>query len=191
MNIKQKIYLKKIFALIISFFVLNSFVLSDYAFAFVQQPVMPTIANSLQQKFLNIDSTNAKITDGFINESSTDNNLVVFIQDLHGNPSVQKNISEIIKDLDTKYGVDTILLEGIPEGKADISVLQELKKHNVADALLKSNVLSGPEYYLIKNDTYAKICGLENWSLYINNIKRNAQILSSTSAAMLAESTES
>ena len=176
MNIKQKNYLKKFFAIIISVFVLNSFVLNDYAFAFVQQPVMPTV-NSLQQNFLNIDSTNAKITDGFMTESIDDNDLVIFIQDLHGNPSVQKNISEIIKDLDKNYGIDTILLEGIPEGQADLTVLQELKKYNVADALLKSNVLTGPEYYLMQNNTNAKICGLENWSLYINNIKRNARIL--------------
>lgn len=177
MNIKQKtIYLKKFFAIIISVFVLNSFVLNDYAFAFIQQPVMPTV-NSLQQNFLNIDSTNAKITDTFLSETKSDNIPVIFIQDLHGNPSVQKNISEIIKDLDTKYGIDTILLEGIPEGQADLSVLQELKNYNVADALLKSNVLTGPEYYLMQNNTNAKVCGLENWSLYINNIKRNAQIL--------------
>ena len=171
MNIKQTIYLKKFLALLISFFVLNSFVLNDYAFAFVQQSVMPAAA-SLQPNFLNIDSTNSKITDGFITESNTDNDLVIFIQDLHGNPSVQKNISEIIKDLDTKYGIDTILLEGIPEGKANISILQELKKYNVADALLKSNVLTGPEYYLTQNNTNAKICGLEKWPLYIDNIKR-------------------
>ena len=176
MNIKQKIYLKKFLSLIISFFVLNSFVLSDYAFAFVQQPVMPTL-NSLQQNFLNIDSTNAKITDGFINESNSNNDLVVFIQDLHGNVSVQKNISEILKDLDSKYGIDTILLEGIPEGQANLSVLYELKKYNVADTLLKRNVLTGPEYYLMNNTTNANICGLEDWGKYINNIKRNAQIL--------------
>lgn len=178
MNIKLKgIHLKKFLSIIISLFILNSFVLNDYVFAFVQQPVMPTVVNTLQQNLLSVDSRNAKITDGFINESKSDNDLVIFIQDLHGNPSVQKNISEIIKDLDRKYGIDTILLEGIPEGKADISVLRELKKHNVSEALLKSNVLTGPEYYLTQNDTNAKIYGLENWSLYINNIKRNAQIL--------------
>lgn len=173
MNIKRTIYLKKFLALLISFFVLNSFVLNDYAFA-LQPAIMPV---SSHQNISNINIPNAKITDGFINKNNSDNDLVVFIQDLHGNVSVQKNISEIIKDLDTKYGIDSLLLEGIPEGKADISVLQELKKHNIADALLKSNVLTGPEYYLMNNTTDLKIYGLEKWEKYINNIKRNAQIL--------------
>ncbi len=165
-------FIKKLLSIVISVFVLNSFVINDYVYAAAQiQPVLPLMQ---EQKILNSDI--AMITDYFVSPIIK-NDLVVFIQDLHGNPSVQKNISEIIEELDTKYGIDTILLEGIPEGQADISVLQELKKYNVADALLKSNALTGPEYFLIKNNTNAKICGLENWSLYINNIKRNAQIL--------------
>ena len=169
---KKRRFIKKLLSIVISVFVLNSFVINDYVYAAAQiQPVLPLMQ---EQKILNSDI--AMITDYFVSPIIK-NDLVVFIQDLHGNTSVQKNISEIIAELDTKYGIDTILLEGIPEGQADISVLQELKKYNVADALLKSNALTGPEYFLIKNNTNAKICGLENWSLYINNIKRNAQIL--------------
>ena len=173
MNINKKIHLKKILALIISFFVLNSFVLNDYAFA-LQPAIMPV---SLYQNISNTNIPNAKITDGFINQNTSDNDLVIFIQDLHGNVSVQKNISEIIKDLDTKYGIDSLLLEGILEGQADISVLQKLKEYNVSNFLLNKNVLTGPEYYLMNNTTNLKIYGLENWEKYINNIKRNAQIL--------------
>ncbi|MBQ3942882.1 MAG: hypothetical protein II669_01025, partial [Elusimicrobia bacterium] len=125
---KKRRFIKKLLSIVISVFVLNSFVINDYVYAAAQiQPVLPLMQ---EQKILNSDI--AMITDYFVSPIIK-NDLVVFIQDLHGNTSVQKNISEIIAELDTKYGIDTILLEGIPEGQADISVLQELKKYNVAD----------------------------------------------------------
>lgn len=174
MNIKlNNTRFKKFLSVIVSLFVINSFVLNDCLFAFTQ-PLMPVIN---QSGITSINMPNAKITDTFINEKKFDDNFVIFIQDLHGNISVQKNISEILKDLDAKYKIDTILLEGIPSGEANLSALQELKKYNVDDLLLKRNVLTGPEYFVMNNSTNAKIYGLEDWDKYINNIKRNAQIL--------------
>ena len=89
-------FIKKLLSIVISVFVLNSFVINDYVYAAAQiQPVLPLMQ---EQKILNSDI--AMITDYFVSPIIK-NDLVVFIQDLHGNTSVQKNISEIIAELDT------------------------------------------------------------------------------------------
>src|SRR3989339_1036641 len=52
-----------------------------------------------------------------------DDKLVIFVQDMHCHAEVQKNIYEIIKLFDTRYGVGRILVEGAPAGKVDTSLL--------------------------------------------------------------------
>ena len=93
MKIKNEFSLKKFFCIVLSLLVLNSFVLNDL-FAFTQ-PMIPTI-NTLNEKNININLTNARITDFYINKDNKYNNFIVFIQDLHDNVSVQKKISVII-----------------------------------------------------------------------------------------------
>lgn len=171
----KKVFLKKFLAVCISLAVFNSFVITDSLYSFTQPSTNALIpVNTYQQTFIN--PINAKITDTFSADSEK-SPKIVFIQDLHGNVSVQKNIAEILKTLDKQYGIDTILLEGLPAGKADTTVLNNLKKYEISDVLLKRDILTGPEYYIINNKTNAQIYGLENWKSYIQNIKRAAQII--------------
>lgn len=171
----KKVFFKKFLSVCISLAVFNSFVMTDFLQAF-SHPIPNTVppVTAYGQNFVN--PINAKITDAFTSKNKNAS-TVVFIQDLHGNASVQKNISEILKSLDENYGIDSILLEGVPAGKADTKILNNLKKYGISEVLLKRDVLTGAEYFVLNNKTNAKIYGLENWKTYIQNIQRAAQIM--------------
>ena len=175
MKTKNKILLKKIVSITVSFFLFNSVILNNFAYAIPVQQMMPIAQNNNILK-TTIDSSVAYITDSF-NSASNKNNLLFFIQDLHTNPSVQKNISKILEQLDKQYGIDRIYMEGLPAGKANTSVLDSLKKYNLSDKLINKNIITGTEYYFLNNTTTAQIYGLEDWNKYLANIKRAAQIL--------------
>lgn len=96
--------MKKILSITVTCFVLYSFMLADTIHAIMLLEPAPQIPAST-----------GTISDSFISGNSND--LVVFIQDLHTNPSVQKNISKIIDVFDKKDGINSILIEGAPYGK--------------------------------------------------------------------------
>ena len=113
-----------------------------------------------------------RIIDGF---KGTGDKLVVYVQDLHCNPEVQNNISEIIRVLDTRYGVNKVLVEGAPSGKIDTSVFSAIPddkvRNRTAQILLEKGILTGTEYYQVingKNNLY----GVEDWDIYNQNLKR-------------------
>ncbi len=112
--------------------------------------------------------------------------LVIFIQDLHCNPEVQKNISEILSFFDTKYGLKKIFLEGAPAGKADLSLFTGITdpaiKEKTLESLLGEGLLSGAVYYGAKNNK-ENIFGLEQWNLYKENVARMSALLSSKSGS--------
>jgi len=113
---------------------------------------------------------------GYVNSDR----LVIYIQDLHCHSEVQKNIYEIIKMLDGRYNVSKIFVEGAPKGKVDTTLLSSLPesvKGKTLDSLLSKGLISGAEYYAVKEEK-DKLYGLEDWSVYLENLKRIRNILS-------------
>ncbi len=176
MKTKNKNLFKKIFSVIISLFLFNSFVLNNLVYAApMQMQPLPVPQNNDALK-TPINSSVAYISEYFKSPSDK-KSTIFFIQDLHTNPSVQKNISKILEQLDNQYGIDYIYMEGLPAGKANTSVLESLKKYQVSDKLINKNIITGTEYYFLNSDTTAQIYGLEDWNRYLSNIKRAAEII--------------
>jgi len=174
MRTRNKNLFKKFFSVLLSLFLFNSFVLNNFVYGAI--PIqMPPIPQNNAVATTNFEPNVAYISDSFT--ALQNKKTVFFIQDLHSNPSVQKNISKILKQLDKQYGIDYIYMEGLPAGKADTSKLKALKEYNVSDKLINKNIITGTEYYFLNNETNAQIYGLENWDKYLSNIKRAAQIL--------------
>ena len=176
MKIKNKFLLKKLLSVIISLFLFNSFVVNNFAYAApIQLQSIPIHQNN------NILKTTINPSVAYVTEQFTSPNdkksTIFFIQDLHTNPSVQKNISKILEQLDNKYGIDYIYMEGLPAGKANTAMLNSLKEYNVSDKLIDKNIITGTEYYFLNNNTKAQIYGLEDWNKYLSNIKRAAEII--------------
>ncbi|OGS06058.1 MAG: hypothetical protein A2204_04120 [Elusimicrobia bacterium RIFOXYA1_FULL_47_7] len=107
--------------------------------------------------------------------------LVVFVQDLHCHPEVQRNISEIENLLDKRYGLEKIFVEGAPMGRVDTKVLDTMPariKDKVLESLLDQGLLSGSEYYAVKNKQ-DKLYGLEEWGTYLGNYNRIKRLIES------------
>jgi len=100
--------------------------------------------------------------------------VVVNIQDLHCDYSVQKNISGIIKELADKYAVEKIYVEGgIGEIKTDwINLVKEQSRGKVLENLVKMGRLSGAELYAIGSGNKVPLYGLEQEKLYSENMAR-------------------
>ncbi|MFA7074675.1 MAG: hypothetical protein WC234_05770, partial [Endomicrobiaceae bacterium] len=78
--------------------------------------------------------------------------IIINIQDLHCHPETQKNIVKIIDQINKKYNLNEVYLEGAV-GKVDISLLSNLKKTEFGSQIIKSLLnfgrLSGAEYYSV------------------------------------------
>lgn len=158
--------MKKILSITVTCFVLYSFMLADTIHAIMLLEPAPQIPAST-----------GTISDSFISGNSND--LVVFIQDLHTNPSVQKNISKIIDVFDKKDGINSILIEGAPYGKINTEIIDSLRKYDIykiTNDLLNKGLLTGAEYYISNGNKNIPLYGLEDWKTYLSNIKRAAEI---------------
>jgi len=105
--------------------------------------------------------------------------LVVYIQDLHCNAEVQRNIFEIIKLIDERYGVNRIYVEGAPGGKVDTSILGSIPggvRDRVLDSMIGKGLLSGAGNYAVRKGQ-DKLYGLEDWGVYIRNLERIQKLL--------------
>ena len=117
----------------------------------------------------------AKVSQSYLNDGK---DIFVLIQDLHSNPEVQKNIYKTIDFFDKNYGVNKLLIEGAPSAKIDTSFIKSLNNYDpkVSDYLLNKGMLTGAEYFLIKNNSAVPVYGLEDWETYIGNIRLLANI---------------
>lgn len=161
--------MKKMISILVSAFVLYSFVAVDTIQAFGIANV-----NTVDSNILNINPSAGTISNSFINEKQ--DKLIVYIQDLHDNPSVQKNIAKIIDNLDKNYGVDKILVEGAPFSKLDTGMIDVIREYDLSNLLLNDGMLTGTEYYLANYNKNIPVYGLENWDIYLSNIKRAVNI---------------
>lgn len=126
--------------------------------------------NSEQISSLFLDKY-GKVSQSTNNFSST---VVVNIQDLHCDYSVQKNIYSIIKELDKNYKISKIYVEG-GYGNIDLSLLDKINpkfKDTIIENLLKEAKITASEYYALKTDNEKKLCGAENKDVYLQNIER-------------------
>jgi nucleoside-diphosphate-sugar epimerase/bisphosphoglycerate-independent phosphoglycerate mutase (AlkP superfamily)/uncharacterized protein with ATP-grasp and redox domains len=106
--------------------------------------------------------------------------IVINIQDLHCHPGVQHNIANILAELDKKYGLKNVYVEG-GYGDVDTSRLcdiedKELKK-DVIEGLIEQGKLTGGEYYSVTSNRPKVLKGLEDEALHKGNIIRLGKIL--------------
>ncbi|MFH1305747.1 MAG: hypothetical protein ABIH74_05050, partial [Candidatus Omnitrophota bacterium] len=105
--------------------------------------------------------------------SPSDRAMIVHIQDAHCNYAAQHKIAEIIEYLNTRYGIDTVNLEG-GEGNYDLSVFAGIKDKEVrkktSEFFLKEGLMSGAEYFAVVNPGRVKLWGAENTVLYLKNL---------------------
>lgn len=107
--------------------------------------------------------------------------IIINIQDLHCHPETQKNIVKIIDQINKKYNLNEVYLEGAV-GNVDTSLLSSLKKtelgNQIIESLLNLGRLSGAEYYSVVKDKNKFIVGIEDNVIYEENIQLLNQILS-------------
>ena len=149
--------------------------------------VNPETTKSQQQYFESKDKTDfyylfpskyGKIISYNDNFSDT---VIINIQDLHCDYSVQKNISEILAEISKKYNIETVYVEG-GIGNIDTSLLANINSQNkqdVLEKLLKSGKLTGTEYYSAINNKTNLLKGVEDKEIYDKNIQRLSTILNS------------
>jgi|GEM_PF-4195099 len=167
----------KTVSVLTAFFYIFSFVLSPAVHA-ISETYNPTVAPKVQQTSdFSIPLTFGRITG--TNYFGSDK-VVINIQDLHCNPEVQKNISQLIKFVDERFKVGKVYLEGA-SGQVDTSWLNNLSdektKRQIADALIEDGRLTGAEYYSIMSNQPLLIKGLENKQLHKENIIRLSRIM--------------
>lgn len=101
--------------------------------------------------------------------------LVVYVQDLHCNAEVQRNIAGILSYFEKNRGINRIYVEGAPAGKLDIGLLGSIPDDDIRDktieGLVSRGLLSGSEYYALKFKQ-DKLYGLEEWGIYRDNLDR-------------------
>lgn len=122
-------------------------------------------------------NNSGKITEISNNQS---NLLVVNIQDLHSNKSVQSNINNILQDIDSRYKIKNIFVEG-GYGNIDISWINKIEDRNLRDnlveKLLSMGRLTGAEYFAYKTNKPNILKGLDDEQIHKENLTRLSEII--------------
>lgn len=119
-----------------------------------------------------IDERYGRILDGAYAGSDR---LVIYVQDVHCNGGVQRNINRIIQSFDRACAVNKVFVEGAPRGKVDLSLLARYpdspaKRYALA-RMMDKGLLSGAEYYALAGGA-DKLFGIEDAELYAGNLRR-------------------
>lgn len=103
-------------------------------------------------------------------------NVIVQIQDLHGDPQTQKNISSILSYLDKKYGISNIYVEGAPKGRLSTKWLAGISDNSTrkafVEAMMSVGELSGAECYSVTENKTDILNGVEFFDVYSENLIR-------------------
>jgi phosphomannomutase len=175
----KKIRVKKGLAVFISAIFSYSAVAGNFAYA----------AANAEDVVKNITSPEIVSDDTFKNYarvvSSADfggDTVVLNIQDLHMEPSVQKNIGSAIDVLVKDYGVKNVYVEG-GYGKVNVSAFSKIKNKDakILNALLEDGLITGTEYYAALNDKSDFLIGIEDEKLHKENIVRLGELISKRS----------
>ena len=132
-------------------------------------------ANSLDSLF---SSKYGKIVSYNNNLSDT---VIINIQDLHCDYSVQKNIYFLIDEISKKYNIDKVYVEG-GIGNIDTSFFAGINsqyKQDILERMLKDGRLTGTEYYSAMTDKVNLLKGIEEKDVYLKNIVRLNDIITS------------
>lgn len=152
----KKILFFNVFAAFLITFVFNDFI---YAKDII-------IDKKSQQKAY----ANSVITDISFKNNSV---LIIHIWDLHANPSVQKEIVNIIEFYDKIKPIKRIYAEGAPAGKVEQSLFNSIDgklKKSILDKMLDNGQIGACEYYTSYNNRDI-LYGLEEKELYNTNLE--------------------
>ncbi|MFA6321208.1 MAG: hypothetical protein WCY36_05050, partial [Candidatus Omnitrophota bacterium] len=126
-------------------------------------------------KELNVDTFKLPEYLGQIRDSfkAGSDKIVVHIQDAHCNYAAQKKIAEIIEYLSKEHGIRDINLEGGAQ-EYDLSVFTDIYDKDIrkktADYFVREGLVNGAEYFAINNPENAALWGIEDTSLYLDNL---------------------
>ncbi|MCL2334533.1 MAG: hypothetical protein FWC57_00535, partial [Endomicrobia bacterium] len=169
--------LKKIFTTLIAIIFTWTAAGSEFARALSLNPAQVAADAATPEIYDGVFKNFARLT------SSADfggDTAVINIQDLHMEPSVQKNISSIIEILVKDYGVENVYVEG-GYGKISADWLSKAQnadmRKSIAGSLLNSALITGTEYYCAVNGKKDFLIGLEDENIHKQNIKRLGTIL--------------
>ena len=151
---------------------LLSIVLSALLFFCSATPVFSSVekadlnfTNVINQDILN----SFKITDHY---KSNNDNLVIWIQDLHNDYATQYKIYKALDSLTKKYDFE-VYSEGVIDNTLDVSLLNSIPnkkiKDETIDTLFKDSILSACEYLVLSNPKQ-HINGIEDKKEYVNNL---------------------
>ena len=133
--------------------------------AFSAEKTELNLTNLINKDILNF----FKVTDHC---GSDNNNLVIWIQDLHNDYVTQDKIYNALRNLTNKYDFE-IYSEGVVDNTLDVSLLSSIPnekiKHETIDTLFKNSVLSACEYFTLLNPE-KRINGIEDKKEYIDNL---------------------
>ncbi len=151
--------------------------MGDIAFAAHARENEKIIQNSIGF----IPSNLGKVVDS---QSFSSGKTIVNIQDLHCHAEVQKNICAIIEDLQKKYEISAIFVEG---GYGDINtdIFRNMDdktiKLKILDNLIDNGRLTGAEYFDVKNNSSIPLYGLEDKKVHQENFERLTEIFTNRS----------
>ena len=109
--------------------------------------------------------------------SHPDQKILVYLQDAHGNISVQKNTAHLLKAFANalKITAPWIGLEGTPSGEIDpraLSLFPDRRLRRLAALFfLKNGDLDGAEYYTAVDNPHARLFGVDSAALWAENKK--------------------
>ena len=170
-TLQKLINFKKICTMLtlLSFLLLN---INSNLYALTTTPVVNNQFNKLFETTNLIQQGFGKVT-SFKDLGS--NITVINIQDLHCHLQTQKNINNIIKEIDNIKPIDSILAEGGYE-TFSLNWITDLKdkkfKEELTDKLLSNNDITGTEYYALTNNKEDILKGLDNKVLHKENLSR-------------------
>ncbi|MFH1459539.1 MAG: hypothetical protein ABIG64_04110 [Candidatus Omnitrophota bacterium] len=172
--------MKKIICNSITMFMIWAFLLSNSAQALnnttntgipagIKTPVTHTSVDDLLD--FKIPDSWGIIKDAY---NSGSEKLIINIQDAHCDFQAQQNISKILDRLAANYQLKLVTMEGA-SGKVSNPILEKIPykkaKENTALYLVKEGKLTGAEYLAINSDYGLELYGVEDLSLYLNNLR--------------------
>ena len=105
--------------------------------------------------------------------TGTEEEIVINIQDAHDSIPAQYSIVNILDNLNRNYKLELISIEG-SSGLVDTSLLRSFPedtiKEKVARSLMKEGKLQAAEYYSVTSKDPVLLYGIENSSLYTQNV---------------------
>jgi len=158
---------------VVSILIIQSFLLSNIAFALPTEPSSKT--TKPPEMTTNPERIVIQRDFGLVKSKFTGNSgkLVIHIQDAHCNYEAQSNIVKILENLIKNYNLTFISVEGA-DGVIDTSWFkafpdEEIRKE-VADYFMKKGEITGPEFLSITTDYPIQLFGAETRSYYIENL---------------------